>query len=372
MSKKDYDLEKEKLQEEEVEEMVQPKIEPEVIVDDLLVNFKAEVKVNVKFDFKTLKYANLYITNYKRKAYITNIIFSLVALGLGIFTFIQGQWLFGVIFIALAIMTGVQIFTMEKRIDQELYKYFAKHRVGNQDVSLSEELIVLTRPEDLIHPISYKWEEVNSIHEINEFYYIFTNRNRVPIIIDKNPELFEIGSLETLKCLLEKKIKESQQEEISEEVVLEDGVKAEESEKADWTEGLKLYFLIGLGAMLVFIVAACLTVLASLNSTNLSATYTLLNIFLILIEVVGVGLLGVYLYFRFKKDKVFAEKGKEGIKFVVVETAISKIPVTYVHKDDAIETAVADGEFRIKSEALKIEEEEIEVIVEEEDSKEEK
>ena len=68
------------------------------------------------------------VNTLKRKAYITNIIFSAVALGLGVFTFIEGQWIFGIIFIALAIMTSVQIFTMEKRIDQELYKYYEKRR----------------------------------------------------------------------------------------------------------------------------------------------------------------------------------------------------------------------------------------------------
>lgn len=286
MSEKDYGIKKEeKLQEEELkeekfEETAYPEVEPEVIMDDLLVNFEPTVKVNVKFDFKTLKYANLYITNFKRKAYITNIIFSAVALGLGIFTFIEGQWIFGVIFIALAIMTGVQIFTMEKRIDQELYKYFAKHKVGNQDVALSDELIVLKRPDDLIHSVSYKWQEVESIHEINEFFYIFTNRNRIPIIIDKSQDLFELGSLEILKSIIDRKVKESE-------------------------------------------------------------------------------------------DLVTSGQRKKAIKFVVVEKPISKIPVTYVHKDDAIETAVSDEEFKIKSDDLKFDDEDdIEVIVKEEDPEE--
>ncbi len=284
MSEKDYELEKEEellkkdSKEEKFEEVTHPEVEPEVIMDDLLVNFEPAVKVNVKFDFKTLKFANLYITNYKRKAYITNIIFSVVALGLGVFTFIESQWIFGVIFIALAVMTSVQIFTMEKRIDQELYKYFAKHKVGNQDVALSDELIVLTRPEDLIHPISYKWGEVDSIHEINEFFYIFTNRNRIPIIIDKNPELLELGSLEILKSILERKIKES-------------------------------------------------------------------------------------------VDLVASGQRKKAIKFVLIEKPISKIPVTYVHKDDAIETAVSDGEFRINTD-IKIEDDAVEPIIEVEDPKE--
>ncbi|MFA7507444.1 MAG: hypothetical protein WCZ11_04325 [Bacilli bacterium] len=277
MSEKDYEFKNEEVKEEL--ETAQPETEPEVVMDDSLVNFEPAVKVNVKFDFKTLKYANLYITNFKRKAYITNIIFSAVALGLGVFTFIEGQPIFGIIFIALAIMTSVQIFTMEKRIDQELYKYFAKHRVGNQDVSLSDELIVLTRPEDLIHPVSYKWNEVESIHEINEFFYIFTNRNRIPIIIDKNPALMEVGTLEVLKSILDRKVKESE-------------------------------------------------------------------------------------------DLVASGQKKKAIKFVVVEKSISKIPVTYVHKDDAIETAVIDEEFKIKSDDLKIEDEKIETIVQEEETEE--
>ncbi|MDD5183372.1 MAG: hypothetical protein PHU02_04300 [Bacilli bacterium] len=277
MSEKDYEFKNEEVKEEL--ETAQSETEPEVVMDDSLVNFEPAVKVNVKFDFKTLKYANLYITNFKRKAYITNIIFSAVALGLGVFTFIEGQWIFGIIFIALAIMTSVQIFTMEKRIDQELYKYFAKHRVGNQDVSLSDELIVLTRPEDLIHPVSYKWNEVESIHEINEFFYIFTNRNRIPIIIDKNPALMEVGTLEVLKSILDRKVKESE-------------------------------------------------------------------------------------------DLVASGQKKKAIKFVVVEKSISKIPVTYVHKDDAIETAVIDEEFKIKSDDLKIEDEKIETIVQEEETEE--
>lgn len=73
MSEKDYGIKKEeKLQEEELkeekfEETAYPEVEPEVIMDDLLVNFEPTVKVNVKFDFKTLKYANLYITNFKEK-----------------------------------------------------------------------------------------------------------------------------------------------------------------------------------------------------------------------------------------------------------------------------------------------------------------
>lgn len=287
MSEKDYELKKEeelqeeKLKQEKFEEMAHPEAEPEVVMDDLLVNFEPTVKVNVKFDFKTLKYANLYITNFKRKAYITNIIFSAVALGLGVFTFIEGQWIFGVIFVALAIMTGVQIFTMEKRIDQELYKYFAKHKVGNQDVALSDELIVLKRPDDLIHSVSYKWGEVDSIHEIEEFIYIFTNRNRIPIIIDKNMELMKIGSLDVLKSMIDRKVKESE-------------------------------------------------------------------------------------------DLVVSGQRKKPIKFVFVEKSISKIPVTYLHKDDAIETDVSDEDFRIKSDDLLFDDEDaVEVIVQEEDPEEE-
>lgn len=79
----------------------------------------------------------------------------------------------------------------------------------------------------------------------------------------------------------------------------------------DWKEYFKKYFLGGIILMIILLIASFITVLVSLNATNLTVTYLLLKIYLIGIELVAVLLIGIYVFFRFKSYKTYEIKEKD-------------------------------------------------------------
>lgn len=76
----------------------------------------------------------------------------------------------------------------------------------------------------------------------------------------------------------------------------------------DWKEYFKKYFLCGIILMIILLIASFITVLISINTTNLTVTYLLLKIYLIGIELVAVLLIGIYAFFRFKSYKTYEIK----------------------------------------------------------------
>ena len=76
----------------------------------------------------------------------------------------------------------------------------------------------------------------------------------------------------------------------------------------DWKEYFKKYFLGGIILMIILLIASFITVLISINATNLTVTYLLLKIYLIGIELVAVLLIGIYAFFRFKSYKTYEIK----------------------------------------------------------------
>lgn len=76
----------------------------------------------------------------------------------------------------------------------------------------------------------------------------------------------------------------------------------------DWKEYFKKYFLCGIILMIILLIASFITVLISINATNLTVTYLLLKIYLIGIELVAVLLIGIYAFFRFKSYKTYEIK----------------------------------------------------------------
>lgn len=76
----------------------------------------------------------------------------------------------------------------------------------------------------------------------------------------------------------------------------------------DWKEYFKKYFLCGIILMIILLIASFITVLISINATNLTITYLLLKIYLIGIELVAVLLIGIYAFFRFKSYKTYEIK----------------------------------------------------------------
>lgn len=82
----------------------------------------------------------------------------------------------------------------------------------------------------------------------------------------------------------------------------------------DWQDYFKKYFIIGIAVMLVLLIGSFITVLVSINATNLDVTYLLLKIFLISIEVIAIALLAIYMFFRFKSYKTYEVQEKEDIE----------------------------------------------------------
>lgn len=163
------------------------------------------VKVITKFDFRTLKYCNLYLLKYKRKSYIISYIFAGITFALSIYTFISNQPIFGIAFIALGLLMIVQAFTLEKKLDQNLTRFFFNKSVNQQEIEINDEKIIITKSLDKDNPVEYDWAYITEIHQIPQFYMLFIGKNQAPLIIDRSDEALVSGTKEQLDQLIKDK-----------------------------------------------------------------------------------------------------------------------------------------------------------------------
>lgn len=166
------------------------------------------VKIRTKFDYRAMKYLNLYLLKYKRKTYLLYSILIVLAIAFGIYLFISSKgkgYLWPIVFALVVVYTTVQAFSIEKNLDKQLERFFNGKAVIEQIIDLSQEkltIAVSTRPNE---PVDYDWAYVSEIVELPQFYFLFVNGNN-PIILDKSPEAFVEGSLEDLVQIIEEKI----------------------------------------------------------------------------------------------------------------------------------------------------------------------
>lgn len=174
------------------------------------------VKVRTKFDYKAMKYLNLYLLKYKRKTFLLYGVLIAMAVGFGTYLLITNpsDIIWPIVFALVVVYTVYQMFSIEKNLDKQLANFFNTRPVIEQIIELSSEkltITVSTRPNE---PVDYDWAYISEIVEIPEYYFLFVSGNN-PIILDKeNVE----GSLEDLDAIIKEKAETKPYKKLDKEI----------------------------------------------------------------------------------------------------------------------------------------------------------
>ena len=181
------------------------KEEPE---EEKLPEMTPIVEVETTYDYKVLKYCNMYVIKVKRKSLIINLIMALVCLGIGgliLYSSIKNQnnnYIFSIMTLLLAGWVIFSMFTEEKRIDKSLVNYFKTHAPVKQKFSFDNERIRITaNVNGEERQADYPWAYITEIHAIPEYFFLFINGG-APIVIDRNEENVVTGTLQDLEDLI--------------------------------------------------------------------------------------------------------------------------------------------------------------------------
>ena len=187
------ELDSEKAEEEKTDEL--PPMEP-------------IVEVETTYDYKVLKYCNMYVIKVKRHSTIINLVMALISLAIGgliLYSSIKNQnhnYIFAIMTFVLAIWVIISIFSEERRIDKSLINYFKTHAPVKQKFSFDKEKIrisAVVNGEE--RQADYPWAYVSEIHAIPEYFFLFINGGS-PIVLDRSEEAVVLGTMEDLEDLI--------------------------------------------------------------------------------------------------------------------------------------------------------------------------
>lgn len=199
------------LNEESTEEVVE-EIKEEIVEEVVEEEKKPMVKNITSFDYKTMKYLNYYIIKYKRKTLILYIIFSIITIGVGVYSAINSylstgkiDFVMPILFVLLAGIMIYQGLTVEKSLDKQLVQFFNNKEITIQETEIDEENLYIARghKDEMGEPVKIDWVNINEIHELPQYYYLFIGKN--PIVIDKNPEAYVNGTSEEFNAIIKEK-----------------------------------------------------------------------------------------------------------------------------------------------------------------------
>ena len=166
------------------------------------------VEVETTYDYKVLKYCNMYVIKVKRKSLVINLVMAIILVligGLFIYSGIKNQnntYIYSIFTFLIAGWVVFGIFTEEKRIDKSLVNYFKTHAPVKQTFSFDEERIRITATiNGEVKQADYPWAYVTEIHAIPEYFFLFLNGG-APIVIDRNPDSIKSGTMEDLEELI--------------------------------------------------------------------------------------------------------------------------------------------------------------------------
>lgn len=167
------------------------------------------IKVKTRFDYKTLKTANLYILNVKKKTNLVSIILAAVCLVAGIYSLFiskeNNNTFLGVAFLVLAVLPVYSILTVSKKIDKSIFGYLAKSPAYNQYLEFTDESVTLVvKGTDKLEKQVYDWAYVQEINVLKDYYLLFLNGN-IPLVVSRNEEDTFEGTQDALSDLMREK-----------------------------------------------------------------------------------------------------------------------------------------------------------------------
>ena len=210
------ELEKEESQGQETVEETHELEEDNVPTEEEYVG--KEVTTSIRYDYRTMKYFNMYNTVVKRKLPIWYLVMGIAAIAFAAYNLITGliayeenpelsltsTYIFSLIFAFFAIYLINQGLKFENLIDRTITNHFLTHKVASQNIRIREDkitLIPVNKPEE---SFSYDWLQVTSIEEIDEYFYLYIGKS--PLIIDKDPNKMVEGTFEELEEIINDKI----------------------------------------------------------------------------------------------------------------------------------------------------------------------
>ncbi|MDD3382426.1 MAG: hypothetical protein PHT83_02880 [Bacilli bacterium] len=175
------------------------------------------IKLKTKYDFRTIKYFNLFNFKYSKKIYIWYLVMAAFALGALVYSlfFMQGNllayitgasaevnYLFPIIFVLIAVYLVWQVFNMEKRLDTQLVRMMTNRKPAEFVIEVDQDELRIFDAEktDAEPAAKYPWAYITAISEIPEYYFLMAGKQ--PIIIDRREEMIIDGSKEELDLLI--------------------------------------------------------------------------------------------------------------------------------------------------------------------------
>lgn len=165
-----------------------------------------KITVKTKLDFKTLKYCNLFIMKFKKKAVLWFVITAVLAAGLAIYDIFFAETanymfaILGGIFIAYSLY---QYLNMENKLDKQLITFFSNRPFATITIEVEDDKIVVFREYDN-NPIEYDWSFITEICEMPQYYMLMAGKGS-PVIIDRSEEALLSGTKEALDTLIKAK-----------------------------------------------------------------------------------------------------------------------------------------------------------------------
>ena len=173
-----------------------------------------EVTTSIRYDYRTMKYFNMYNAVTRRKLPLWYLIMGILSFAFAVYTVIDGvmeanknpevsatsAYIFG--FFAVYLL--MQSFRFESFVDKTITNHFMQHKVAKQHIKIREDkitLIPVNKPEE---SFSYDWAQITSIEEIDEFFFLYIGRS--PLIIDKDPNKMIEGTVDQMIEIFTEKI----------------------------------------------------------------------------------------------------------------------------------------------------------------------
>jgi len=171
------------------------------------------VTVNTRYDYKTMKYYNVFYMLHKRHFNIVYIVMGLLSIAFGAYYLITNiisdiagtdvgiiTYILAALFVAFGGYFIYNAFNFEATVDKNIKNNFRNNPVINVEVTLTERGVSLKTSTHPDSPIDYKWSFITEICEIPEYYFLYAGKQ--PIIVEKDANKIVYGDEETLKQII--------------------------------------------------------------------------------------------------------------------------------------------------------------------------
>lgn len=178
-----------------------------------------EVTTSIRYDYRTMKYFNMYNAAIKRKLPIWYIVMAIISGVFAIYTVVDevialsknpeeglgvSTIIIATIFVFFTVYLFLQALRFENFVDKTISNHFLNHKVAEQHIKIREDKITLIPVNKPDESFSYDWVQITSIEEINEFFFLYIGKS--PLIIDKDPSKMIEGTYEEMLQIFDEKI----------------------------------------------------------------------------------------------------------------------------------------------------------------------